>query len=110
MDPAILKKIYEELCATLTDNAKFTEMLEMTYATVQKIKAGGYDIVAFENDMKAEMVKKGKTDPVDKAHVEKMFALLSQDKVKVASKEELSVLLKARLETQKAEMEAAFKK
>eukprot|EP00826_Nyctotherus_ovalis_P000099 TRINITY_DN0_c144_g1_i7.p1 TRINITY_DN0_c144_g1~~TRINITY_DN0_c144_g1_i7.p1 ORF type:complete len:115 (-),score=60.62 TRINITY_DN0_c144_g1_i7:65-409(-) len=111
LDPEMMKKGYEHLCNLLTDQKAFDEMLDKSFETVQKAKAGTLTIEELQKGMSEAMEAKGmKAPPMPREAVEKMFNEVTSDKTKAMTKEELSKKLREILEERKKKAEEMMKK
>ena len=110
MDPESVKEVYEHIKKLLDDPKSFADMVDKAYATVQKAKAGTFDVTELEKELNAIAAKSGSKKALSREAVEKMFNDLNNDKVKSASKDELAKLMRESLEEKKAKIEAGMKK
>ena len=110
MDPEIIKKAYEGISQLLSNDAAFNALVDKIWNAVEAAKGGSLDIDALEKGINEGISKMGGKKIIEREKVEKMFASLTSDKAKAATRDDVSKHIRGELEKKKAEIEALGKK
>ena len=110
MDPEIAKKAYEGISHVLSNEAAFNELVDKIWKAVESGKGGSLDIDTLEKGINESIEKMGGKKIIEREKVEKMFAALTSDKAKTATRDDVSKHIRGELEKKKAEIEALGKK